>query len=135
MGEREVEPYEDLKSYAQAIKGGELFAQRVLKAAGQSPVAQMGLNESDAASAVGQACGFSAGELSGAGRHRPRSRARILAAHLPREEAGISIAQMARFFGRDESTLVRAVLRLERVTEEEDLRREVSRLGRIVRSA
>ncbi len=136
MGEKEVEPYEHLKSYAQAIKGGKLFAQRVLKAAGQSSVARMGLNENDLASAVGQACGFSGVERSGAGRHLPRSRARILAAYLAREEVGISIARMARFFDRDESTLVRGVLQLEReLQEREDLGREVSRLARIVRSA
>jgi hypothetical protein len=36
------------------------------------------------------------------------SSARTLAAYLARAEGGISIARMARFFGREESTLVRA---------------------------
>jgi hypothetical protein len=80
MGEKDVESYEDLKSYAQAIKGDELFAQRMLKAAGQGSVPRMGLTEGDVASIVGEACGLSRDDLSGLGRHRPRSRARILAA-------------------------------------------------------
>src|ERR1700693_6583400 len=117
MGEKEAESYEDLKSYAQAIKGDEEFAQRVLRSAGRNPVARMDLTERDAASVVRKALGFSVDELGGAGRHRPRSSARTLAAYLARAEGGISIARMARFFGREESSLVRAVLRVE-----EDLR-------------
>jgi hypothetical protein len=45
MGEKEAESYEDLRSYAQAIKGDEEFAQRVLKAARRNPVARMDLTE------------------------------------------------------------------------------------------
>jgi hypothetical protein len=42
---------------------------------------------------------------------------------------------MARFFGSEESTMVRGVLRLEReLSASEDLRREVARLGNAVRS-
>jgi hypothetical protein len=42
---------------------------------------------------------------------------------------------MARFFGREESTLVRGVLRLEQALKtSEELRREVARLGKAVRS-
>jgi len=136
MSEKEVESYEDVKSYAQAIKGDELFAQRVLKAAGRRSVVRMGLTEGEVASVVGEACGFSGDELSGAGRHRPNSRARTLAAYLARAEGGISIARMARFFGREESTLVRGVLRLEQALKtSEPRRREVARLGKAVRSA
>jgi hypothetical protein len=82
-----------------------------------------------------KACGFSGDELGGVGRHRPRSSARTLAAYLARAEGGISIARMARFFGREESTLVRAVLRLE-----QDLRtngesqRQVARLSKAIQS-
>jgi hypothetical protein len=135
MGEKEAEPYEDLRSYAQAIKGDEEFAQRVLKAAGRNPVARMDLTERDVASVVGKACGFSGDELRGAGRHRPRSSARTLAAYLARAEGGISIARMARFFGREESTLVRAVLRLEQgLRTDGELQRQVARLGKAIRS-
>ncbi len=135
MGEKEAESYEDLKSYAQAIKGDETFAERALKAAGQNPVVKMGVTERDVASVVAKACGFSDGELSGSGRHRPRSRARILSAYLARAEGGISVARMARYFGREESTLVRGVLRLEQeLKTDEELRREVARLGKAVRA-
>ncbi len=101
MGEKDAEPYEDLKTYAQAIKGDEAFAQRALERAGRRTVARMDLTERDVASVVGEACGFSGEELCSSGRHSPRSRARILAAHLARAEGGISIARMARFFGRE----------------------------------
>ncbi len=33
MGEKDAEPYEDLKTYAQAIKGDEAFARRALERA------------------------------------------------------------------------------------------------------
>jgi putative transposase len=135
MGEKDAEPYEDLKTYAQAIKGDEAFAQRALERAGRKTVARMGLTERGVASVVGKACGFSGEELRGTGRHRPQSRARILSAYLARAEGGISIARMARFFGREESTMVRGVQRLEQeLTASEDLRREVARLGNAVRS-
>jgi hypothetical protein len=56
-------------------------------------------------------------------------------AYLARAEGGISIARMARFFGREESTLVRAVLRLEQdLRTNGTLRRELARLGKAVRS-
>jgi hypothetical protein len=55
MGEKEAESYEDLRSYAQAIKGDEEFAQRVLKAARRNPVARMDLTERGVASVVGGA--------------------------------------------------------------------------------
>jgi REP element-mobilizing transposase RayT len=135
MGEEEAESYEDLKSYAQAIKGDEAFAERTLRAAGRNPIARMGLTEREVASVVGKACGFSGEELGGSGRHRPRSRARILAAYLARAEGGISVARMARFFGREESTLVRGVLRLEQeLRTSEELRQEVARFRKAVRS-
>ena len=69
------------------------------------------------------------------GRHRPRSSARTLAAYLARAEGGISIARMARFFGREESTLVRAVLRLEQdLTTNGESQRQVARLSKAIRS-
>jgi chromosomal replication initiation ATPase DnaA len=96
----------------------------------------MGLAERGVASVVWKACGFSGEELRGSGQCRPQSRARILAGYLARGEGGISIARMARFFGREESTMVRGVLRLEQeLTASADLRREVARLGNAVRSA
>jgi hypothetical protein len=42
---------------------------------------------------------------------------------------------MARFFGREESTLVRAVLRLEQgLRTDGELQRQVARLGKAIRS-
>jgi chromosomal replication initiation ATPase DnaA len=130
----EAASYEDLRSYAQAIKGDEAFAERVLRAAGRNPVARMDLTERDVASVVGKACGFSGDELGSVGRHRPRSRASTLAVYLARAEGGISIARMARFFGREESTLVRAVLRLEQdLRTNGELQRQVARLAKAIR--
>jgi len=87
--------------------------ERALRAARRNPIVRMGLTEREVASVVGKPCGFSGEELGVSGRCRPRSRARILAAYLARAEGGISVARTARSFGREESTLVRSVLRLE----------------------
>ena len=55
---------------------------------------------------------------------------------MERGEGGISIARMARVFGREESTLVRAVLRLEQeMAASKELREEVTRLGQAIRSS
>jgi chromosomal replication initiation ATPase DnaA len=95
----------------------------------------MNLSERDVASVVGKALGFSGEELGGAGRHRPRSSARTLSAYVARAEGGISIARMARFFGREESTLVRAVLRLEQdLRTDDELQRQVARLSKAIRA-
>ena len=135
MGDETADSYEDLKSYARVIKGDESFAQRALKQAGARQPAKLGLTERHVAGVVGEASGFTQGELASAGRYRSHSRARILAAYLARAEAGIAVARMARYFGREESTLVRGVLRFEEdLRSDERLRRETARLGEVVRA-
>ena len=52
-------------------------------------------------------------DLTTGGRQRIASRARHIAAYVGRSVGGIPVARMARYFGRDESTFVRGVLKLE----------------------
>jgi putative transposase len=135
MGDEAADSYEDLRSYARAVKGDEAFARRALRQAGTRQPARLGLTERDVAAAIGEASGLTQEELASAGRYRAHSRARILAAYVARAEGGIAVARMARYFGREESTLVRGVLRLEQeLRSDEKLRRETARLGRAVRS-
>lgn len=128
MGEAVSETYESLRSHAQAIKGDEGFAKRVLREAGVQPVARVGLTEAKVAAVVADALGLRLQSMN-AGRHRAASQARIVAAHLGRSIGGIPVARMAKYFGREESTLVRGVLTLEkRLKVDAPLRRSVDRL-------
>jgi hypothetical protein len=62
-------------------------------------------------------------------RHREASRARIVAAYLGRTVGALPVSRMARYFGRDESTLVRGVLKLEeKLKTDTSLRRRLVRL-------
>jgi putative transposase len=134
MGEEEGESYESLRSYAQAIKGGEAFAQRVLQEAGE-PIRKAALTEATVASVVARELGLRLEDLRSERRHRDASRARIVAAYLGRAVSALPVSRMARYFGRDESTLVRGVLKLEeKLKSDTSLRRRLVRLDATLRS-
>ena len=129
MGEEVGETYESLKAYARAIKGNELFAERLLREAGVAPIVRR-LTEAKIASAVASGLGVRLEDLASASRQRSLSGARLIAAYLGRATSGIPVSRMAKYFGREESTFVRGVLRLEeRLTTNTDLRRDVTRLA------
>lgn len=134
MGEEEGESYESLRSYAQAIKGDEAFAQRVLQEAGE-PIRKTGLTEATVASIIAKEFSLRTEDLKNERRHREASRARIIAAYLGRAVGALPVSRMARYFGRDESTLVRGVLNLEeKLKSDASLRRRLNRLGTTLRA-
>jgi chromosomal replication initiation ATPase DnaA len=134
MEEEEGESYESLRSYAQAIKGGEAFAQRVLQEAGE-PIRKAALTEATVASVVARELGLRLEDLRSERRHRAASQARIVAAYLGRAVSALPVSRMARYFGRDESTLVRGVLKLEeKLKSDTSLRRRLVRLDATLRS-
>jgi putative transposase len=134
MGDRVEESYEDVQSYAQAIKGDKTFADRILRESGKSPIVRR-LTEERVATTVAEELGLRLRDLANGGRGRTASRARHIVAYLGRAVGGIPVARMARYFGRDESTFVRGVLRLEEnLKNAPALRRNLSRLGRTLQS-
>ena len=108
------ESYEDVQSYAQAIKGDKAFAERVLQESGVPPIVAKP-TEAKVVSVVAAGLGVRVIDLIGGGRQRTLSRARNIAAYIGRAAGGIPVARMARYFGRDESTLARGVVRLEEI--------------------
>jgi REP element-mobilizing transposase RayT len=137
MGEEVVpaaDAYETQRTRAQAIKGDEQFAERILRQAAAEPAIPLSLTEAKVASVVARELGLKLADLKAQGRQRETSRARIFSAYLARMIAGISVARMAKYFGREESTLVRGVLGLEeRLGSGPELRRQVSRLAAALR--
>lgn len=72
--------------------------------------------------------------LRGHGRSRSSALARAVSAYLAREEAGLPVKGVARYFGRDEATLSLAVLRLEnRLAADPQFSARVTQLRRILR--
>jgi putative transposase len=113
MREELEEPYENVETWGQAIKGNEAFADRVLQAAGEPRVLRRHLTVETIARRVAQAQGIDPSEMATRGRGRAGSEARALTAWVGREVAGISIARTAKHFGRETSSMARNVARLE----------------------
>ena len=113
MREAVEEPYDEVATWRQAVKGDEAFADRVLQEAGEPPVLPRGLTVERIARHVARLDGLDLGCLRGRSRDRESSRARLTVAWLGREVAKIPVAQAARFFGRDTSTMISGVNKLE----------------------
>jgi putative transposase len=129
MGEKVEETYESVKAYGQAIKGDEQFAERLLRAAGAPPAVRR-LSEAKIAATVAADLGVRLEDLVTGSRQRALSRARLIAAHLGRATNAIPVSRMATYFGREESTFARGVVRLERqLTTDSGLRRRIARLA------
>ena len=111
-GEAE-ESYEDIATWGQAVKGEQAFADRVLREAGEPPVIPRGLTAERVARQVARLEGLDFGQMRGPSRDRELSRARLTAAWLGREVARIPVAQTARVFARDTSTMINGLNKLE----------------------
>jgi putative transposase len=134
MREAVGEPYEEVATWGQAVKGDEAFADRVLQEAGEPPVVPRGLTVERIARQVVQLEGLDLGRLRGSSRDRTSSRARLTVAWLAREAAKIPVAQAARFFGRDTSTMINGVNKLEADMENERaLRQKLDSMRKEVR--
>lgn len=116
--------YDEAKPVANVIKGGEQFAEQILALSGRSSgentvrVSQQAAER--IARAVGAAFGLSVEEMMRRGQAVRPSKARVIAAYLGRREAGVTVARIARYFGRDSSTLTRGVCRLEAAMARDD---------------
>ncbi len=107
------ESYEDVATWGQAVKGEQAFADRVLQEAGERPVIPRGLTAERVARQVARLEGVDFGQMRGPSRDRELSRARLTAAWLGREVARIPVSQAARVFGRDTSTMINGLNKLE----------------------
>ena len=112
-GGRVVPAYENARPVAAVIKGDDAFAERALRLAGK-PEPRAWRTE-QIARAVSQVENVDLAVLRGRRQGGGLSRMRAIAGYLAGREAGIPIARMASFLGRDESTLIKGVLELERV--------------------
>ena len=130
MASREEQTYEDVPSFAVAVKGDRQFAERTLVTVGEARRLPGAWTPEGLAEAVADAEGLSLENLKQVARSAKESRARLTAAYLGRREAGFSIARMARCFGREESTFNRGVRRLEELmARDESVRANVERIA------
>lgn len=126
MGGEQEESYEEAPEQGGVIKGSDEFAVRVLKGGdSMRRLGARGLTVERVAATVSDVQGISLVELKSPGRFRANALARALAGYVGRLR-GIPVARMARYFRRDESSLVRGVLGVE-----EKLRGNVQLRGRI----
>lgn len=122
--------YDALTAYEGSVKGDERFATEALRHVSLPPRRRRGWTAEAVANMVAACEGLTVGDLAGPSRRRVVSRFRILSAHLGRERLGIPIAEAARLFRRDESTLARGVRALrERLAREPKLKALVDRLA------
>jgi len=112
VGGETGETYENLESIGQIVKGDEEFAKRAFQEAGE-PNVQKTLSVESVARAAADALDVKLKDMRSRQRHRKLSQARALAGYAGRELGGIPLAKTAAYFGRDGSTLVRDVGRLE----------------------
>ena len=134
MASRDAQTYEDVRTYATAVKGDREFADRALAAVGELCRMPGVWTPESLAELVARAAGLSMDTLRLPHRSVPESRARLTAAYLGRREAGFSIARMAKCFGREESTFNRGVRRLEGlIARDEAARAGVERIAAVLR--
>lgn len=118
VGGESGEEYDELPSIGQVVKGDEAFAKRAFEDAGEPDIRKT-ISVEAVARAVADALDVPVKEMRSRQRSRNLSQARALAGYLGREQGGIPLAKTAAYFGRDGSTLVRDVGRLE-----EDLKKK-----------
>jgi len=104
--------YEAIRPSHAAIVGTETFVKEALRNTDVRPEPRPWPIQLIAAYAAA-AGGLTLEELRKRGRSVGAAHLRSVAAYLAREYAAIPVCRSARFFGREESTLVRSVLRLE----------------------
>jgi chromosomal replication initiation ATPase DnaA len=113
MGEPAETPYDQVETHGGTVKGDEEFAQAAFRSAGEFVPKRRGISTARIAAAVAHTYEVQPGALGRPGRYRDLSQLRALTALVAREVAGHSVASVARYFHREESTLVRTVLKLE----------------------
>ena len=129
-GGQTASSYEALVAYEGSVKGRENFAIEALRHVPLPLRRSRGWTAERVARAVAACEGVTLDDLSGPSRRRHLSRSRLLAAYLGRERLGIPIAEAARLFRRNESTLAHGVRSLEeRMGRDPQFRDRVDRLA------
>ncbi len=138
MGEETAPRYDDVPCMAGLVKGDESFSKEVLREreAAVEPPFVRGLTVDRVLSVLGRELGVDVAEFASPSRRRELAEMRALAGYLGKTLGGIPWSRMARRVGRDESTLVRNVGRLEqRMREDASLRRKIKALQRALRES
>lgn len=134
MASRDQQTYEEVATHGAAVKGDRMFAERALVSVGKARMLASVWTPESLAEAVARAAGLSVEHLKQPGRSMKDSRVRLTAAYLGRRDAGLPIARMATFFGREESTFNRGVRRLEGLINRDDsVRTSVERIAASLR--
>jgi REP-associated tyrosine transposase len=123
--------YDALPAVEGSVKGDEYFAREALRQI-SLPQRRSSTWTADAlARAVAACVGVTLEDLVGPAQRHDLSRGRIVTAYLGRDRLGIPIAEAARLFRRDESTLARGVRSFEeRIAREPGLRKDVERIAK-----
>ena len=131
MADREHAPtYETLVPYERSIKGDENFAKVTLHRALRSTERSHTWTAETVARAVALSAGRTLDDLTGDSRCRDVARWRLFAAYLGRERLRIPIAEAARLFLRDDSTLARRVRLLkEEIDRDPKLREQIEQVA------
>ncbi len=135
MREEVAEPYEDVASWGQAVKGDEQFADLAFQKIGEPKVLRRGLTVEAVARDVARRQKISLEKMRRPSQGRREARGRAIVAWAVREVGGVSIARTAKYFGRDTSSMARGVERLvERMRTDRDLRKCCEELVETLRS-
>jgi REP element-mobilizing transposase RayT len=108
-------PYDLVVAYEGSIKGEEAFAIKALQGIPLPLRRSRGWTAEAVARAVAAAAGLTLEDLATGSRNRGVSRLRLVSAYLGHERLGIPIAESARLFRRDESSLAHGVRSLREV--------------------
>ena len=134
--DRSTDPkYDEAAVLGGAIVGDEEYADRVLRVAMTSLDHDRTASIEWVAQVVALREQLAVADLRRAGNAAVPSAARSIAAYLGRREFRIPVSRTARYFGRDESTLLRGALRLENEQRRNpSLRRRIDALARELRT-
>ncbi|HEV8609609.1 MAG TPA: transposase [Thermoanaerobaculia bacterium] len=123
--------YETLTAYARSIKGDEEFAKEALRRASRPTGRSRTWTAESVARAIAICAGRTLDDLTGRSRCRNVARLRLISAYLGRERFGIPIAEAARLFLRDDSTLARRVRWLkEQIDREPRLKEQIEGMAK-----
>jgi REP element-mobilizing transposase RayT len=111
MGSERSEEYQDLKVFANFVKGDEAFARTALKRT--EPASRRRWSVEQIGRAVARRASLGIEEMRGHAFSPGRARARAIAGYVARKHGGIPLTRVAEFFHRDGTTLVRDLRRFE----------------------
>ena len=132
----DAEPYDDAPSWGQAVKGSSAFAEEALARFGEPAPRRKGLSIASVAAEVSRLEELEEARLHTRGRGRREAEARLLVAWICREAGGAALSAVAKYFGRDPSTIINGVRRLERrMADDRRLRRRAVDLAERFRKA